>query len=83
MKQEMSSVNFAPTAFMYKDIPVSIAQYWAVDCSNSGSVDAEDQILLDVHFKHPTVVLYRTDVVFGWLDLTGRLASWDGHAFRM
>jgi hypothetical protein len=36
-----------------------------------GPNGAEDQVLLDIHFKHPTVVLYRTDVVFGWLDLTG------------
>ncbi|GFG37849.1 hypothetical protein Cfor_04939 [Coptotermes formosanus] len=43
--------------------------------TQGGSVDAEDQILLDVHFKHPTVVLYRTDVVFGWLDLTVSLGG--------
>jgi hypothetical protein len=41
-----------------------------------GPNGAEDQVQLDIHFKHPTVVLYRTDVVFGWLDLTGMYARW-------
>jgi hypothetical protein len=38
-------------------------------CSSSNT--GEDQVLLDVHFKHPIVMQYRTDVAFGWLDLTG------------
>jgi hypothetical protein len=48
-----------------------------------GLSGAEDQVLLDIHFKHPTVVLYRTDVVFGWLDLTGMYTRWGGLVGQM
>ncbi|XP_021939084.1 uncharacterized protein LOC110839302 [Zootermopsis nevadensis] len=43
--------------------------------TQGGFNTGEDQVLLDVHFKQPTVVQYRTDVVFGWLDLTVSLGG--------
>ncbi|KAJ6635967.1 Pickpocket protein 19 [Pseudolycoriella hygida] len=33
------------------------------------SNDAENAILVDIHFQQSTMVKYRTSVVFGWLDL--------------
>lgn len=29
------------------------------------------KIILDVHYQRATIVKYRTDVVFGWMDLMG------------
>ncbi|XP_037910068.1 pickpocket protein 19-like [Hermetia illucens] len=29
----------------------------------------EEMIILDVHYQHGTLIKYRTDVVYGWLDL--------------
>ncbi|KAJ4450936.1 hypothetical protein ANN_02371 [Periplaneta americana] len=42
----------------------------------TGSTRAsEDYVQLDIHFKQPAMVKYRTDVVFGWLDLTVSLGG--------
>lgn len=33
-----------------------------------------NQVTLDVHFQKKNLVKYRTDVVFGWMDLLGRFS---------
>ena len=32
-----------------------------------------DNMTLDFHFQSSTIVKYRTDVTFGWLDLMGNI----------
>lgn len=35
--------------------------------------DDDDAITVDIHFQQSTMVKYRTDVDFDWLDLMGSL----------
>lgn len=36
------------------------------------TLDSSDNMTLDFHFQTSTIVKYRTDVTFGWLDLIGK-----------
>lgn len=39
--------------------------------------DADNTIIVDIHFQQSTMVKYRTSVVFGWLDLMGSICKSD------
>ncbi|XP_023701694.1 pickpocket protein 19 [Cryptotermes secundus] len=74
-------IEYTSEFYVTQGVIVSVTRYMATVGTNHtvplyrGLSGAEDQVLLDIHFKHPTVVLYRTDVVFGWLDLTVSLGG--------
>ncbi|PSN30177.1 hypothetical protein C0J52_24179 [Blattella germanica] len=41
----------------------------------NANTEPDDSVTLVVHFSQPTLMQYRTDVVFGWLDLTVSLGG--------
>lgn len=45
--------------------------------------NSSEEVLLDVHFRQSTCILYRTDVMFGWLDLLGKRRNLRRHIEKL
>nr|CAD7417475.1 unnamed protein product [Timema poppensis] len=48
-----------------------ISEIYTTDYGSKINFSKEKNAFVDVHFKQPTSVMYRTDIVFGWLELMG------------
>ncbi|RZF43741.1 hypothetical protein LSTR_LSTR009164 [Laodelphax striatellus] len=46
-----------------------VSQQYLTEVTTSQNVNSSNEIQLDVHFRSRTCILYRSDVLFGWLDL--------------
>lgn len=45
--------------------------------------NSSSSILIDLHFRQSTCILYRSDLVLGWLDLLGKYQMLDEYFFQI
>lgn len=64
------NIEVSPIALSYKFYYITGLNFNAQFSPFHRDID-KNTILIDIHFQYATMVKYRTDVLFGWLDLTG------------
>ncbi|CAG2057285.1 unnamed protein product [Timema podura] len=53
-------------------------EIYTTDYGSKDNFSKGNNVFIDVHFKQPTIVMYRRDIVFGWLELMVSLGGLAG-----